>query len=112
MAQLLLLHLHLAAKGGIDDNEQIGYHIPETMKTKYIFYLILMLVMHYEVSRLIESNQQMESNLQKDTEDSSYQKDTGLSIVSHKAKLRHKLHFVKLHDHKGKELILSINKAF
>jgi hypothetical protein len=66
------------------------------MKTKYIFYLLLMLVMHYEVSRLIESNQQMENNLQRDMQDSSYQKDTRLTVARGLLNPGQKLHFIKL----------------
>jgi hypothetical protein len=43
------------------------------MKPKYVFYLILLIAMHYEVGRLIESNAQ-----QKDVDDSSYQRGAKL----------------------------------
>jgi hypothetical protein len=47
------------------------------MKPKYVFYLILLIGMHYEVSRLIDSN------VQKDVDDTSYQKGVKLDTNEH-----------------------------
>ena len=67
------------------------------MKPKYVFYLLLLLVMHYEVSRIVDSRREVPV-------DDSALHDTGFDTNNRDYSINsgHKLHVVKIYMIKEK----------